>query len=244
MKSFGWYEFEDSLYIAMEYIPSGDLHQSIMHLPAVSNLDAATITTQLLEGLYFMHDNDFAHRDMKPQVCFISVDDLIHVSDESKNVLVMSRPPDHWWVKIADFGISKRLEEEHDTTTAIQGSLRYMAPEIVLRGHSQDSRSKISRDHYKADVWAVGCILYFVLTKMPAFPTLAAIFSYYQGCSQCPAWTISVDTICESGRDLMRALLECDFTHRLTAEEALVHPWIQKHQLDATSQQNLCIEYV
>jgi serine/threonine protein kinase len=68
VKSFGWYETEDCLYIAMEYLPSGDLYKCLSDKPALSERDAQDITFQILEGVYWMHDNDFAHRDLKPQV--------------------------------------------------------------------------------------------------------------------------------------------------------------------------------
>jgi serine/threonine protein kinase len=68
VKSYGWYEDGDSLCIAMEYLKLGDLQQSISMMPPLEEKDVTTITLQILEGLYFMHDNDFAHRDMKPKV--------------------------------------------------------------------------------------------------------------------------------------------------------------------------------
>lgn len=66
VRSFGWYESEDSVFIAMEYLHRGDLQK---HLGApIKELEASSIAQQLLEGLAFMHDNDFAHRDLKPAV--------------------------------------------------------------------------------------------------------------------------------------------------------------------------------
>lgn len=68
VKSYGWYEDNDSLYIAMEYLELGDLQHSMQSNPHLSEHDGAVITSQILEGLEFMHENDFAHRDLKPQV--------------------------------------------------------------------------------------------------------------------------------------------------------------------------------
>jgi serine/threonine protein kinase len=66
VKSFGWYESNDSVFIAMEYFPLGDL-QSYLLSPLLEK-EAQQITFQVLEGLLFMHDNGFAHRDLKPAV--------------------------------------------------------------------------------------------------------------------------------------------------------------------------------
>jgi calcium/calmodulin-dependent protein kinase I len=52
----------------MEYMKLGDLYQSIAHMPPLPEIESALISSQILEGLEFMHENNFAHRDMKPQV--------------------------------------------------------------------------------------------------------------------------------------------------------------------------------
>ena len=67
MKSSGWFENTESLFITMEYFPLGDLQRYMTQLFRES--EAQQITFQLLEGLDFMHGNGFTHRDLKPQVC-------------------------------------------------------------------------------------------------------------------------------------------------------------------------------
>jgi serine/threonine protein kinase len=75
----------------MEYFPYGDLG-SCLDGP-VPELEAQTIARQLLEGLKLVHNYGITHRDLKPQ-----------------NVFVVQKSPD-WWIKIGDFGISKRIGE-------------------------------------------------------------------------------------------------------------------------------------
>jgi serine/threonine protein kinase len=67
VRSFGWYESGQSIFIAMEYFPFGDL-QNFLSSP-LPELEVQQITFQLLEGLGYMHENGFAHRDLKPSVC-------------------------------------------------------------------------------------------------------------------------------------------------------------------------------
>lgn len=79
----------------MEYFEHGDLQEYMNKAGKLLEEDARSISYQMLEGLKEMHENGFAHRDLKPS-----------------NVLVR-RTKDHedgWWVKIGDFGISKRAE--------------------------------------------------------------------------------------------------------------------------------------
>jgi len=62
----GWFENSENLYIAMEYFEKGDLRRHLgerMPMPAAKRL-----SSQLLEGLNFMHKNGIAHRDIKPEV--------------------------------------------------------------------------------------------------------------------------------------------------------------------------------
>jgi serine/threonine protein kinase len=68
VKSFGWYEGEEALFIAMEYLAHGDLEQYLSRASPLSEEAAGDITYQILEGLSYMHDNGFAHRDLKPGV--------------------------------------------------------------------------------------------------------------------------------------------------------------------------------
>ena len=68
VKSFGWYEGEEALFIAMEYLQHGDLEQYLSKASPLSEEAAGDVTYQILEGLSYMHDNWFAHRDLKPGV--------------------------------------------------------------------------------------------------------------------------------------------------------------------------------
>jgi serine/threonine protein kinase len=66
VKSFGWYESPEHIFIAMEYLPHGDL-QRYLGSP-LNESEAQLIVHQTLEGLVFMHERGFAHRDLKPAV--------------------------------------------------------------------------------------------------------------------------------------------------------------------------------
>lgn len=60
----GWYENSTEVFLVMEYLAHGDL-QSVVEHTAVPEDAARVITRQLVEGIAFMHDNDFVHRDLK-----------------------------------------------------------------------------------------------------------------------------------------------------------------------------------
>jgi len=66
IRSDGWFESADSVFITMEYLELGDLERHLTQ--PLPEPEAREITTQVLEGLKFMHANDFIHRDLKPAV--------------------------------------------------------------------------------------------------------------------------------------------------------------------------------
>ncbi|PNP79218.1 hypothetical protein FNYG_07294 [Fusarium nygamai] len=161
VKSLGWYATSNKLYIAMEFFPDGDLYAYIRDHRRMTDDECSHIISQVLSGVAVMHEAGFAHRDVKPQ-----------------NILVYKVPqdlaPSSWWVKLADFGISKKLGAETTGTTLASGTPLYMAPELL----QYDSRSILTEDYFKADVWAIGITAFFILTKSVPFKSQPAIFHY------------------------------------------------------------------
>jgi serine/threonine protein kinase len=68
VQSFGWYDTEDALFITMEYFEHGDLQNYLFHSPPLSEAPAAEVIYQILEGVSYLHENLFSHRDLKPSV--------------------------------------------------------------------------------------------------------------------------------------------------------------------------------
>ena len=66
MKFLGWFEEPETLYIAMEYLPEGDLTKYLSS--RLQQETVQTISMQILEGLKVMHQKGIAHRDLKPAV--------------------------------------------------------------------------------------------------------------------------------------------------------------------------------
>ncbi|MCJ1325555.1 hypothetical protein MMC10_002218 [Thelotrema lepadinum] len=112
VQSFGWFEANQSLYIEMEYCQLGDLEDYICTNGQLQESEAQEIIGQVTEGLWIMHGEGFAHRDLNP-----------------KNVLIKSHPPEEdWWIKLCDFGLSKRSREA--TGGSVVGTPGFLAPEI------------------------------------------------------------------------------------------------------------------
>ncbi|KAJ5932227.1 Tetratricopeptide-like helical [Penicillium verrucosum] len=184
VKSFGWYEGPNQLFISMEYLEIGDLFTYLYPKTPTSPLpeaEAREIAYQILDGLSMMHQNGFAHRDLKPN-----------------NILIKSHPPNEWWIKLADFGITKRIGESYGHSTTVKGTPRYFAPEIW--GFVEPGSA------YATDIWALGAIIFEVLTKKPTFAT-AGLLAKYKTQQDFPVTMLIDAGISQSGVDFVLSLI-------------------------------------
>ena len=130
----------DDVYFIMEYLPGGSFAQ-MLNEPDLSLFKAVEYVAQIAEGLHFAHTKGLVHRDLKPQ-----------------NILFSSS----LIPKITDFGLAKVFEHNDDATHSCVslGTPHYMAPE-----QWEDSKTV---DH-RCDIWALGVMLYQILTKQLPF---------------------------------------------------------------------------
>ncbi|MEZ4258312.1 MAG: serine/threonine-protein kinase [Polyangiaceae bacterium] len=136
------------LYIVMEYLPGQTIHEIIHTRAPLPIEEAVDYAIQILAALAEAHSVGIVHRDLKPS-----------------NVLVTPGPQGHPLVKVLDFGVSKIYEgagggEGLTQTGAQLGTATYMAPEQMSDSKRVDAR---------IDVWAVGLLLYELLTKSGPF---------------------------------------------------------------------------
>ncbi|MDB4937477.1 MAG: serine/threonine protein kinase [Labilithrix sp.] len=141
-------------YIVMEHLVGGDLG-AVLHtrgpLPIPEALD---YVLEACEAIGEAHNRGIVHRDLKPQ-----------------NLFVAQTPDGSSCVKVLDFGISKAIDEAAPSLTAtdaVMGTPLYMSPEQVRSLKNVDRRT---------DIWALGAILYELLTASPIFeaPTVTAL---------------------------------------------------------------------
>jgi serine/threonine-protein kinase len=145
---------DGTLYIAMELVDGRDLFDLLDDGEVFTPHRIVDLMSQTLAALAAAHDVGILHRDLKPE-----------------NIMVTSSVDDGERVKVCDFGIA-HIEEDSSPTTRrltrhgfILGTPEYMSPEQA-RGEKVDAR---------ADVYAVGCILYHLLTGRPPFEDDSAV---------------------------------------------------------------------
>ncbi|XXG96411.1 hypothetical protein Hte_002693 [Hypoxylon texense] len=187
----------------MEYFENGDLQKYLTR--PLPETEAKTIISQVLEGLKFMHDNGFVHRDLKPG-----------------NIMVVNASPD-WFVKIADFGISKwRQQDVTSLRTIHRGTLGFAAPEAM--GCVPDNEQK----SYTAsvDMWSLGGVTYRILTNATPFPNYFALHQYVMGGADFPFEGLQVRSVTDQVQQFIVALMSPDPMKRPDSTAANKHPWI------------------
>ncbi|KNC48089.1 CAMK/CAMK1 protein kinase [Thecamonas trahens ATCC 50062] len=202
VRLFDVFDSDESFDMVLEYVKGGELFDMIVDHGAYSEADASSIMTQILEAVAYLHEHDIVHRDLKPE-----------------NLLCEQKKSGRLVVKIADFGLSKMLDEDVILATAC-GTPGYVAPEVLEQETATGYDSEV-------DMWACGVIMYILLCGFPPFyeDDMPALFDQIlEGRYDYPApyW----DGVSASARDLIDHLLVVDPAARLTARQALAHPWI------------------
>lgn len=197
---------ENNLFIILELADGGELFDKILEKIRFSEKEAKLHFYQMVSAVKYLHKKNIAHRDLKPENILLSNDD--------------SNP----LIKISDMGLSKLV----DHTTFLQtfcGTPQYLAPEVLI--------SRVRGDGsygFEVDMWSLGVILYILLCGCPPFSTERTDKSLVrQVCDGDYSFPKSKwANISDSAIDLVTKLMTVDKNNRLTAEEALKHPWLNE----------------
>jgi protein serine kinase H len=199
------------VYVVMELLRGGDLLEAITKEGAFRERDAAVVMHRLFTGLETMHAKNMAHRDLKLENLIFAekgrvVDRVARVVD--KNLVKLET------LRIADFGLAKKMKTARARLTSQCGTPAYIAPE-VLNGETYTPA---------VDMWAAGVILYATLCGELPFDhrDLKSSFKLIvAGKYHAPNVRLSAECA-----DLLNRLLCVNKVKRLTASEALQHPFL------------------
>jgi len=124
---------------------------------------------------------------------------------------------DHSVVQLSDFGLATILEKDQSASATV-GTREYLSPEMILKEPYS----------YSVDMWGIGCITYVLLCGYHPFSGTTEIPLYIQIVTG--QWEFHEQTwsnISDDAKDFVSELLNLDPTCRMTAAEALIHPWIR-----------------
>ncbi|ODQ77874.1 hypothetical protein BABINDRAFT_163249 [Babjeviella inositovora NRRL Y-12698] len=206
------YEDADNYYLVIEFVPGGDLMDFVAAHGAVGEEAAREIARQILHAIEYVHALGISHRDLKPDNILIMLDDPVQV-------------------KITDFGLAK-VSDQNSFMKTFCGTLAYVAPEIVL-GKKPARRKGIQpqaqRQHYSSlvDMWSLGCLVFVILTAHLPFSGLTQDDLFKQIKSGVYHQSLLTEHgVSGPGRGFLESLLKVDPMERITATQALQHPWI------------------
>ena len=195
------YESTKYIHLLLPLYKGGELFKQIKKKHLFKEYVAVGVMKNFLSALAYLHENLIVHRDLKPENLVLA--DLNELDD----------------IKVIDFGLAARLKSPQEKLDLRCGSPGYVAPEVL------------NNDGYncKADIFSAGVIFYVILTGRPLFQGTNAksllinnmkckyeFNEYYWG------------RLSEEVKDLVMKMLHKDPEQRISAEEALQHPWFSK----------------
>ncbi|CCK69019.1 mitogen-activated protein kinase kinase kinase STE11 KNAG_0B05880 [Huiozyma naganishii CBS 8797] len=211
-----------NLNIFLEYVAGGSVSSMLNNYGPFEESLITNFTRQILIGVSYLHGKNIIHRDIK-----------------GANILIDIKG----CVKITDFGISKKLSplskakqglpaggaaaqgelaqngSTSDKRTSLQGSVFWMAPEVVKQTATTE----------KADIWSTGCVVIEMFTGKHPFPDflqMQAIFKIGTNVTpEIPSWAS------DAGKQFLRQAFELDYKRRPSAIELLQHEWLDTHLL-------------
>ncbi|XP_069810138.1 myosin light chain kinase, smooth muscle-like isoform X2 [Dendropsophus ebraccatus] len=195
-----------SVILVLEYIAGGELFERIV----ADDFEHTEITSieymsQILSGVEYMHQQGIVHLDLKPE-----------------NIVCVSKV--NTKVKIIDFGLARKLEAGVPVKV-LQGTAEFVAPEVIA----------FEPVGFTTDMWSLGVICYILLSGDSPFQgdndteTLQNITS--------GSWEFDEETdslLSDPAKDFIRRLLQKNMKSRLTAVQALNHPWIKDKAISST----------
>ncbi|XP_048865472.1 calcium/calmodulin-dependent protein kinase type II subunit gamma isoform X23 [Brienomyrus brachyistius] len=186
-------------YLVFDLVTGGELFEDIVAREYYSEADASQCINQILESVSHIHQHDIVHRDLKPE-----------------NLLLASKMKGAA-VKLADFGLAIEVQGDQQAWFGFAGTPGYLSPEVLRK----DPYGK------PVDIWACGVILYILLVGYPPFWDEDQHKLYQQikaGAYDFPSpeW----DTVTPEAKNLINQMLTINPAKRITADQALKHPWV------------------
>ncbi|KAM3591932.1 uncharacterized protein V6R79_009657 [Siganus canaliculatus] len=199
------YESATFIFLVFDLMRRGELFDYLTEKVTLSEKETRSMVRALLEAVQYLHSLNIVHRDLKPE-----------------NILL----DDQGHIKLSDFGFSVQLQPE-EKLRELCGTPGYLAPEI-LKCSMDETHTGYGKE---VDLWACGVILFTLLAGSPPFwhrKQMLMLRMIMEGRYQfsSPEWDDRSDTV----KDLISRLLVVDPAVRLTAEQALAHPFFRLYQ--------------
>ena len=200
IKVFEFYNDKSEFFIISEICEGGELFDKIVKLKKFTERNAANVMKQILSAIQFCHKNQIIHRDLKPENILIEDKDI-----NNSNFCL---------IKVIDFGTAEIFKKNTLLSKQI-GTPYYIAPEVLNNLYNE-----------KCDMWSCGVIMYILLCGFPPFygKNDQEIYNSIKS-GRFTFKNVIWNSVSVYAKNLIKKLLNVDFTKRPTAEEAIRDPW-------------------
>lgn len=250
------YEEGNYFFLVLDLVNGGEMFDNLCAQGAYSEADAARMLRDVASALAFMAGIGIVHGDMKPENLMLS-------TENAKDAVV----------QVVDFGCAQvQLDDDeayditgrtanathHNSgrrtaTVASTGTPAYSPPEVINRqqqkrkGHDKKTRSSTEDDRLNPsiDMWALGVILYIMLTGVHPFDlygdaTEEEIEQLVLSGKKPPLRKSPITAhLSQDAIALIEQLLQREPSKRLTADELLVHPWVRGETARTSKMQDI-----
>eukprot|EP00611_Tribonema_gayanum_P000255 TRINITY_DN1017_c1_g3_i2.p1 TRINITY_DN1017_c1_g3~~TRINITY_DN1017_c1_g3_i2.p1 ORF type:complete len:671 (-),score=223.46 TRINITY_DN1017_c1_g3_i2:443-2455(-) len=189
------------VYLVMDMCGGGELFNLVTATrgPCAPEPEMASMLSDMLSAVAYLHRHRIVHRDIKLENWMLSV------------------PGDSSSLKLIDFGLSRHFGGDGETMYQAVGSTYYVAPEVLLGNYTE-----------ACDLWSMGVIAYMMLSGAPPFwgsNDVQVRAKIIQGHYEMPPALFGATS--PVAQDFVRRLLTLDASARMTAEQALAHPFLR-----------------
>ncbi|KAH0576003.1 Kinase, CAMK CAMK1 [Spironucleus salmonicida] len=205
IKFFGFFEENGNIYLVTELAKGGELFDHIVRRRNYSELDSKALVRQILSALCYLHSNNVAHLDLKPENLLLKE---VPENYDEKHYMPL--------IKLADFGTCQMFGNEESLQKVLCGTPGYVAPEVLLQ----------KKFTVQPDMYSVGVITYVLLAGQLPFDDRDIKKMIRKQIKGDWHFTKIFDEISPDARDFISKLMDLDHTKRPTAFEAIKHPWI------------------
>lgn len=196
LKIFEYFEDDKNYYIVMEFCSEGDLFDELERVKYLDEKNTANIIAQILAGLAYIHNRQIVHRDIKLE-----------------NILICNKEKEIH-IKIIDFNIATFYKGKK--LSKFTGTSYYIAPEVIDQSYDE-----------KCDIWSCGVIMHFLLSGCFPFNGISRdeILEKIAN-AKLNLTGLRWSNISTPAKDLLKILLDKNPKTRITASQALNHPWV------------------
>ncbi|KAL4476264.1 hypothetical protein ABPG74_009997 [Tetrahymena malaccensis] len=216
LKIYEYFEDDQNIYVITERCYGYNLFDYIILRGKFVEQETCKIADGVLRALAEAHKQNIVHRDVKPENIMLDF-------DETRQNFI---------VKLIDWGLAEEIKGDYLQKRC--GTLHYLAPEVLNKRYNE-----------KVDLWSLGMVLYTLIQGSPPICGKSQMDILEQVSEfRCDFKYGCWNDISGEAKDLIQKLLERDFNKRISASEALRHPWFHKFLGQANiNTQDLTVSY-